>query len=137
MKYLDTENDVKTGSVSDLSGNKFAASMRELANGLAGWSVILLLLFYLWNIGVNEQAKFISFKTVGLMLAGELVFVLASKLANIVFAAALTSVLLPIVLKGSVRLTQNIQNSALALFGIGLCIAAWYFAVYSVRYAYS
>lgn len=134
---MDNNTSIDSGSIGDLSDNKFAAAMRELANGLAGWSSILLLIFYLWLIGTNDQAHFLSIKALLLVVLGEFVFVVLSKVANLLFAAFITFLALPFALKGKTRETQNVQNSILALFGLGLCIGAWFFAKYSFEYTYS
>jgi len=52
-------------------------------------------------------------------------------------AAISTAVVLPFVMKDKITWAQNTQNTLLALFGLSLCIAAWFFSGYAVNYAYS
>jgi hypothetical protein len=49
--------------ISDLSQNKYAAVMKELANGLAAWSGIFLLFFFVYQIATNESVSLFSWKS--------------------------------------------------------------------------
>lgn len=90
----------KPFDIADLSSNKYAASMRELAEGLGGWSGIFLPLFYLYQIKTLENAHFFSWKTLVLVLGGELIFVLAWKFANIVLAFIAALLITPVINSG-------------------------------------
>ena len=125
------------GGIADLSNNKYAAAMRELANGLGGWSGFLLPLFYLYQLLTLENAHFFSWKTLVLLLGGELLFVLSWKLSNILVAFLAALVIAPIVNSGKLMLAQNIQNTWMAIFGFLVCVAAWFFASYTTHYMFS
>ncbi len=49
--------------ISDLSDNKYAAAMRELAEGLSGWSGLLLLPFVIYQVIVHKAASLFSIKS--------------------------------------------------------------------------
>lgn len=127
----------KPFDIADLSSNKYAASMRELANGLGGWSGILLPFFYLYQIKTLENAYFFSWKTLVLVLGGELIFVLVWKLANIVLAFIAALLIAPVINSGRLVMAQNIQNTWMAIFGLLVCVASWFFASYTARYMFS
>lgn len=59
--------------ISDLSNNKYAAAMKELANGLAGWSGLLLLPFLIYQIITNDNASLFSVKSFLVILICEIV----------------------------------------------------------------
>jgi len=127
--------------ISDLSNNKYAAVMRELGEGLVLGSGTLLLLFLFYHIIANDAASLIviqpMIKALWVVIIGEIVFVIASKLANVALAAMNTLLLTPLVIRNKIEMAQNIQNTILAIFGVFLCVAAWFFAGYAVNYAYS
>ena len=125
------------GSIADLSDNKYAAAMRELANGLGGWSGYLLPLFYLYQLFTLENAHFFSWKTLVLMLGGELFFVLAWKLCNLLVALLAALLITPILNSGKLVMAQNIQNTWMGIFGLLVCVAAWFFASYTTHYMFS
>lgn len=118
----------------DLSDNKYAASMRQLAEGLTGWAGLLLLLFYLYQIFTLENAQFLSWKTLVLVLGGEVIFVLGWKLANIVLAFIAALLITPMSRSGKLVMAQNLQNTWMAIFGLLVCVASWFFASYTARY---
>lgn len=128
---------ITPGGPADLSNNRFAASMKELANGLFGWASLLLFVFLLWQVGSTDHAKLFSLRTLLLVVLAELLFVVVALVANIVFAAFLAVIATPLALSGRVRVAQNFQGVMLAIFGVGLCIGVWFFARYATRYAYS
>ena len=125
------------GGPADLSGNQYAALMKELAEKLSEIAPLLLLGFLFWQIGTTDEASFLSVRAVLLVIAAELVFVGASLVANVVLAAVIATVSMPLVLIGYVRLMQNLSNSLLVLFGVALCVGAWFFAIYATHYAYA
>lgn len=123
--------------LADLSDNKYAASMRELAIGLGGWSGFLLPLFYLYQIFVTESAQFFSWKTLILVVVGELLFVLLWKISNLLVAFVAALLIMPVMNSGKVVTAQNIQNTWMAVFGLLVCVAAWFFASYTTRYMFA
>ena len=127
--------------ISDYPNNKYSAVMRELGEGLVLGSGTLLLLFLIYQIIVNDAASLIviqpMIKAIWVIIIGEIVFVIASKLANVALAAMNTLLLTPLVIRNKIEMAQNIQNTILAIFGLFLCVAAWFFAGYAVNYAYS
>ena len=127
--------------ISDYPSNKYAAAMRELAEGLLLGSGMLLLLFLTFQIIVNDPASLISIKpmtkAIWVIIIGETVFVIASKLASQGLAAINTFLLTPLVTRNKIDIAQNIQYTILAIFGLFLCVAVWFFAGYVVSYAYS
>ncbi|MCK5603266.1 hypothetical protein KAR91_15390 [Candidatus Pacearchaeota archaeon] len=122
--------------IGDFSNNKYAAAMKELANGLAGWSGLLLLPFLIYQIVANDSASFFSLKSLLVILAGEIVFVIAAHFGNIILATITLPLVMPFGMKGKIAIAQNIQTTILVVFGLSLCVFAWFFASYSVSYAY-
>jgi len=122
--------------IGDLSNNKYAAAMKELANGLAGWSGLLLLPFLIYQIIANDSASLFSVRSFLVILIGEIVFVIAAHFGNIILATITLPLVMPFAMKGKIALAQNIQTTILAVFGLSLCAFAWFFASYSVSYAY-
>ena len=125
------------GGIADLSKNKYAAAMRELANGLGGWSGLLLPPFYLYQLFTLDNAHFFSWKTLVLILGGSLLFVLLWKLSNLLVAFFVALLILPLGNSGKLVLAQNIQNAWMAIFGFLVCVAAWFFASYTTHYMFS
>jgi len=127
--------------ISDYPNNKYSAVMKESAEVLSLGSATLLLPFLFYHIIVNDSASLIviqpMIKALWVVIIGEIVFVIASKLANVVLAAMNTLLLTPLVIRNKIEMAQNIQNTILAIFGVFLCVAAWFFAGYAVNYAYS
>jgi hypothetical protein len=123
--------------ISDLSQNKYAAVMKELANGLAAWSGIFLLFFFVYQIATNESVSLFSWKSLLLIIVGETAFVFAVRVVNIVYAAIVALLFTPLAMKGKIALAQNIQMSLLAVLGLFLCVAAWFFAEFGFNYVYS
>ena len=125
------------GGIADLSHNKYAAAMRELAQGLGGWSGLLLPPFYLYQLLTLENTHLFSWKTLGLMLGGPLVFFLTWKFCNLLVAFVVAVIILPLCNGGKLVMAQNIQNTWMAIFGFMVCVAAWFFASYTTRYMFS
>lgn len=123
--------------IADLSDNKYAASMRELAEGLASWGGLLLPFFYVYQIIALEGAHFFSWKTLMLIVGGSLLFNLLWKLCNALVAFIAALLIVPILHSGNLVNAQNIQNTWMAVFGLLVCVAAWFFASYSTRYIFS
>lgn len=127
---------LNTTGIGDFSNNKYAGAMKELANGLAGWSGFLLLPFLIYQVVSNHSASLFSLKAFFVILAGEIIFVIASHIANMIFSAIIIPLILPFSMKGKMAIAQNIQTTFLAIFSLFLCIVSWFFALYSVNYAY-
>ena len=128
--------------ISNYPNNKYSAVMKESAEVLSLGSATLLLPFLFYHIIVNDSASLIviqpMIKALWVVIIGEIVFVIASKLANTVVLAAMNTLLVtPLVIRNQIEMAQNIQNTILAIFGVFLCVAAWFFAGYAVNYAYS
>jgi len=127
--------------ISDYPSSKYAAAMRELAEGLVLGAGLLLLPFLTFQIIVNDAASLISIKpmikALLVIIIGETVFVIASRLANEGLAAMNTLLLTPLVIRNKIDMAENIQYTILAIFGFFLCGAAWFFAGYVVNFAYS
>jgi len=128
--------------ISNYPNNKYSAVMKESAEVLSFGSPMLLLPFLFYHIIGNDAASLIviqpMIKALWVIIIGEIVFVIASKLAhNVVLAAMNTLLVTPLVIRNQIEMAQNIQNTILAIFGLFLCVAAWFFAGYAVNYAYS
>jgi len=123
--------------ISDLSNNRYAAVMRELANGLSGWSGLLLVPFLIYQIVAHDSATLLSFKALLVIIFGSIAFTLVAKVANLLFAAILTPLVVPFAMNNKIEMAQNIQNTMLAIFGLSLCVAAWFFSEYLVNYLFS
>ena len=91
--------------------------MRELAEGFATWSGILLFFFYVYQISTNENAHFFSWKTLALIVGGECSFVIVTRLMNMLVAAITATIASLLMLKGKLELAQNFTNTSLAIFG--------------------
>lgn len=63
-------------------------------------------------------------------------FVVAARLGNIILATTILPLVMPFGMKGKIAVAQNIQTTILAVFGLSVCVAAWFFASYAVSYAY-
>jgi hypothetical protein len=124
-------------NIGDLSNNMYAAIMRYLAEGLSGWSIFVLVPFLMSQIVTNSSASLISLKAVMVIIVGVTIFAIAAWLANVLVAAVLATLVTPFAMKGETELVQNIQNTILAMFGLSLCVAAWFFAKSVVDYMYS
>jgi hypothetical protein len=122
--------------IGDLSNNKYAAAMKERANGLAGWSGLLLLTFLIYQIVASESASLFSVRSFLVVLIGEIVFVIAAHFGNIILATITLPLVMPFGMKGKIAIAQNIQTTILVIFGLSLCVFAWFFASYCVSYAY-
>jgi hypothetical protein len=85
----------------------------------------------------NNSASLISLKAVMVIIVGVTIFAIAAWLANVLVAAVLATLVTPFAMKGETELVQNIQNTILAMFGLSLCVAAWFFAKSVVDYMYS
>lgn len=108
--------------IGDFSNNKYAAAMKELANGLVGWSGLLLIPFLIYQIILNKSALVFSLKSFGIVLACEVVFVVLARLGNAVFAAITLPFVVPFSMKGKITIAQNVQMSLLVIFGLSLCV---------------
>jgi hypothetical protein len=111
--------------------------MRQLAEGLVGWSGLLLPLFFIFQILTNEAASFFSLKAFGLLLGGEIIFVILSQTVNALLAAILVLPAFPFMMKSKVAIAQNITNTVLAAFGLFVCVFAWFFASYATDYMFT
>jgi hypothetical protein len=128
---------LSVADIGDLSNNKFAAVMRQLAEGFSGWAGLLLLPFLIYRIVANDAASLVSLKALLVIVGGDLAFVIAAKVANVLLASVLAVLIAPLVMKQQIEIAQNVQNTILAIFGLFLCFAAWFYATYAVHYAYS
>ena len=122
--------------ISDYSDNKYAAAMKELANGLAGWSGLLLLPFLIYQIVANDIASLFSVRSLFVIIISEIIFVVVARFGNIILATITLPIVMPFGMKSRIAIAQNIQTTILVLFGLSLCVFAWFFASYSVSYAY-
>ena len=93
--------------------------------------------FYLYQIFVTESAQFFSWKTLILVVVGELLFVLLWKVSNLLVAFVAALLIMPVMNSGKVVTAQNIQNTWMAVFGLLICVAAWFFAFYTTRYMFA
>jgi len=123
--------------ISDLSNNRYAAVMRELAHGLSGWSGWLLVPFLIYQIVAHDSATLLSFKALLVIIFGSIAFTLVAIVAGRLFAPILTPLVVPFAMNNKIEMAQNIQNTMLAIFGLSLCIVAWFFSGHAVNYAYS
>ena len=123
--------------IADLSNNTYAASMRHLAESLGGWSGIVLPFYYLYQIFVLEDAHFLSWKTLVLIVGGSLLFVLLWKLINMLGALVAALLITPILHSAQLVRAQNIQHTSMAIVGFLVSVASWYFAAYTTRYMFS
>ena len=122
--------------INDLSGNLYAASMKETANGLVGWSNLLLLLFLVYQLFSHDSASLFSLKSFLVILGCEIIFAIVVRLANMIYAALLLPIDMVLLFKEKIRANQNINSTALVLFGLAVCVSSWYFAKYSISYLY-
>jgi len=60
--------------IADLSNNRYGAVMRELAEGLSGWSSLLLIPFLFYQIVTHNTASIFSLKALLVFLLAEMVF---------------------------------------------------------------
>lgn len=111
-----------------LSGNEYAVCLRQIAEALSFWSGLLLIPFLIYHMSTNEAASIFSLGAFFLVLSAEIIFVVMAKLANLLLASVLAGIALMMMKKGEISLAQNVQSTTLALFGVGLCISAWFFS---------
>ncbi len=121
----------------NLTKNKYAAKMRYLGEGLSGWSGFLLFFFYIYQVFSHQNARFFSLNAVALIVGGEIAFVVLSLAANAALAAVFALLLMPLISKDKVVIAQNIQNTWMAIFGLSLCVFAWFFAAFTSNYMFS
>ena len=116
------------GPTGDLSNNRPAAILRELAEGGRNWSILLAFGFLIWRLIESDEATLFSLRGIGLLFAGEAVFVIGTVIGNALLAAIMAIVCMPLGMKGEVRAVQNTLNGALAAYGVFLLIASWYYS---------
>lgn len=121
----------------DLTKNEYAKLMRYLANGLSSWSGFLLFFFYIYQIFSYQNARLFSLNSVALIVGGETAFLVLNLVANSALAAVFALLLIPVIRKGKIVIAQNIQNTWMAIFGLSLCIFAWFFAAFTSSYMFS
>lgn len=124
-------------SLANLSHNKYASVMKEIARGLFGWSSVLMLVFVIYQITANVNAYLFSLKSLVVVVIGEIVFGLLSFIANILVMAIIMPVVVPFMLRDKCVIAQNIHTTMLAIFSLSLCMFSWFFASFVVDYAYS
>lgn len=128
---------LESTKIGDTSNNKYANVIKELANGLAAWSGILLLPFVLYFLYINSNASLFSFKAILVILGCEIFFTILVRIANLILSYGIGIFFVPFILKGIIRPIQNIQATVMLIFSITCLIGAWYFAKYIVNYMYS
>ncbi len=126
-----------TPVLSDYSENYYAGAMKELANGLFVWSSLLLTPFVLYQISTHETASIFSLYTFLVIACCEVVFVITAQLCNFFQAAVLSA---PLVArfrnKGKITWAQNYGSTVGVVFGLVICMLAWFFAENLVIFMY-
>jgi hypothetical protein len=122
--------------IRDVSENKYAAMMKEGAEGLSIWAFFLLIPFLIYHIIVNKAASLFSIKSLLVLVGAELVFCISTFLGSFVLSTVTLPILLPFVseTRGNLRIAQNIQTTILMLYWVSLLLATWFFAKFSVSY---
>jgi len=121
----------------DMSNNKYAAVMKELATGLVNLSKFLLPFFLIYQLLTNDDVSLFSLTTILVIFGVEVVYLVALPVSNAIFALVMTPFVAPFAFMNKVRFAQNIQTSLLVVFGVSVCFGSWFIAEYVVNYAYS
>jgi hypothetical protein len=130
-------NAMMTPLLSDCSQNHYAGAMKVLANGLYGGSRLLLIPFVLYQIYAHETASIFSFYTLLVIVVCEVVFVTTAALCNFFQAAVVSAPLVALFCnKRKITWAQNYGNTVGVVYGVGLCILAWFFAEHLVNFLY-
>lgn len=124
-----------------LAPDRYSAALRELASGFSVWSSILLILFFVWQIGAQDAAVFFSVRTVAMFLLGEVLFVIFAQLAILAVAGILGVLLAPVMMvvennERAAEAARIVHGVVLVAFGFSLCVAAWHFARETVAYTF-
>lgn len=127
-----------TPVLSDCSQNHYAGAMKELANGLFGCSTLLLIPFVLYQIYAHDTASIFSLYTLLVIVVCEVVFVTTAELCNFFQASVVSAPLVALFRnKGKMTWAQNYASTVGVVFGVGLCILAWFFAEHLVNFLYA
>ncbi len=126
-----------TPALSDYSENHFASTMKELANELFVWSSLLLPPFVLYQIYTHETASIFSLYTFPVIALCEIVFVITAQLCNFFQAAVVSAPLVAWLRnKGKITWAQNYGSTVGVVFGVVICMLAWFFAENLVIFMY-